>query len=113
MTFDVIPDQKTRAAVFRLGESHIELLEPTVPDSPIGRFLDKRGEGIHHVCFRVDDIYATIARLRRARIKLIDEEPRQGAGGCLVCFVHPSSTGGVLIELSQPATSQLPHRQGR
>ena len=97
-----VPEQKVRAAMLPIGESRIELLEATSEDSPISRFLEKRGPGIHHIAVRVDDIRAALANLRSKGARLIDEEPRQGAGGCLVAFVHPSSTGGVLLELVQP-----------
>ena len=84
-----------------IGESRIELLEATSPDSPIARFLEKRGPGIHHVAIRVDDIYAALQHLKQQGARLIDSEPRKGASGCLVAFVHPSSAGGVLLELVQ------------
>ena len=96
-----VPDQKVRVAMLPIGESRIELLEATSEDSPISRFIEKRGPGIHHVAIRVDDIYAALAQLRDKGARLIDEEPRKGASGCLVAFVHPSSAGGVLIELIQ------------
>jgi methylmalonyl-CoA/ethylmalonyl-CoA epimerase len=91
--------QKDRVAMLPIGESRIELLEGTSADSPIARFLEKRGPGIHHIAVRVDDIRAALANLKQKGARLIDEEPRTGAGGCLVAFVHPSSTGGVLLEL--------------
>jgi methylmalonyl-CoA epimerase len=84
-----------------IGDSRIELLEATSDDSPISRFLEKRGPGIHHIAVRVDDIRAALADLKQKGARLIDEEPRTGAGGCLVAFVHPSSTDGVLLELVQ------------
>ena len=96
-----VAEQKVRVAMLPIGESHIELIEATSEDSPISRFLEKRGPGIHHIAVRVDDIRAALANLRAKGARLIDEEPRQGAGGCLVAFVHPSSTGGVLLELVQ------------
>jgi methylmalonyl-CoA/ethylmalonyl-CoA epimerase len=96
-----VAGQKVRVAMLPIGESRIELLEATSADSPISRFLEKRGPGIHHIAVRVDDIRAVLADLRAKGARLIDEEPRQGAGGCLVAFVHPSSTGGVLLELVQ------------
>lgn len=96
-----VAEQKVRVAMLPIGESRIELLEATSEDSPISRFLEKRGPGIHHIAVRVDDIRAALANLRAKGARLIDEEPRQGAGGCLVAFVHPSSTGGVLLELVQ------------
>jgi methylmalonyl-CoA epimerase len=96
-----VPDQQVRVAMLPVGESHIELLEATSPDSPIARFIDKRGPGIHHIAMRVDDIYAELARLKEKGARLIDETPRVGAGGCLVAFVHPSAANGVLLELVQ------------
>jgi methylmalonyl-CoA/ethylmalonyl-CoA epimerase len=83
------------------GDSLVELLEAESADSPIGRFIAKRGPGIHHVCFAVDDLAATLDRCRAAGIRLVDEVPRQGAEGKPVAFLHPSSTGGVLVELTE------------
>jgi methylmalonyl-CoA/ethylmalonyl-CoA epimerase len=94
-----VPAQKVRVAMLPLGESRIELLEPTSDDSPISKFLAKRGPGIHHVALRVGNIRTALAELKANGTRLIDEEPRVGAGGCLVAFIHPSSMGGVLIEL--------------
>ena len=94
-----VASQKVRVAMLPLGESRVELLEPTSEDSPISRFLAKRGPGIHHIAVRVEDIRASLAKLREKGARLIDEQPRTGAGGCLVAFIHPSSTGGVLLEL--------------
>jgi methylmalonyl-CoA epimerase len=96
-----VADQKVRVAMLPAGESRIELLEPTAPDSPISKFLEKRGGGLHHVAFEVDDIRSVLERLRSLGFRLIDEEPRIGAGGCLIAFVHPASAGGVLLELVQ------------
>ncbi|MEO7540238.1 MAG: methylmalonyl-CoA epimerase [Pyrinomonadaceae bacterium] len=96
-----VPDQKVRVAMLPLGESRIELLEPTSDDSPISKFLDKRGGGIHHIAVEVDDIESALSRLRSQGMRLIDETPRIGAEGCLVAFVHPSSASGVLLELVQ------------
>lgn len=90
-----------RIAGFAAGDSLVELLEPGEADSPIGRFLEKRGPGIHHICFAVDDLDATLAKCRDAGMKLVDEEPRIGAEGKRIAFLHPSSTGGILIELSE------------
>ena len=97
-----VPSQKVRVAMLPVGESRIELLEPTSEDSPISRFLAKRGPGIHHIAVQVDDIEAALRDLKARGARLIDEQPRTGAGGCLVAFIHPSSTGGVLLELVQP-----------
>lgn len=98
---EVVEDQKVRVAMLPLGESRIELLEPTSDDSPISKFLEKRGGGIHHIAVEVEDIEASLARLRERGMRLIDELPRIGAEGCLVAFVHPSSANGVLLELVQ------------
>jgi methylmalonyl-CoA/ethylmalonyl-CoA epimerase len=94
-----VSTQKVRVAMLPLGESRIELLEATSDDSPISKFLAKRGPGIHHVALRVGNIRTALAELKANGTRLIDEEPRVGAGGCLVAFIHPSSMGGVLIEL--------------
>jgi methylmalonyl-CoA/ethylmalonyl-CoA epimerase len=96
-----VPEQKTRVALIQLGESRLELLEAMEEDSPIGRFIAKRGEGLHHLCFQVEDLERTLLRLKEAGVRLIDEIPRRGAGNCLVAFIHPTSTCGVLVELSQ------------
>jgi len=96
-----VADQKVRVAMLPIGESRIELLEGTAPDSPIARFIEKRGPGIHHLAVNVEDIYSALAELKEDGVRLIDTEPRIGAGGCLVAFVHPSSMGGVLLELVQ------------
>ena len=98
-----VASQKVRVAMLPLGESRVELLEPTSDDSPISKFLAKRGPGIHHLAVRVQDIRASLAELKEKGARLIDEEPRPGAGGCLVAFIHPSSTGGVLLELVEHA----------
>lgn len=90
-----------RIAGFLAGDSLVELLEAQSPDSPIGKFVTKRGPGIHHICFAVDDLNATLDRCRRAGIKLIDDVPRMGAEQKRIAFLHPSSTGGVLIELTE------------
>jgi methylmalonyl-CoA epimerase len=92
--------EQVNAAMLPVGESRIELLEPTSPDSVIGKFLEKRGEGIHHVALKVPDLSAAIERLRAAGARILNE-PRPGAGGHLYSFVHPTSTGGVLLELIQ------------
>src|SRR2546423_3987983 len=88
--FETVEDQKVRVAMLPIGESRVELLEPTSDDSPISKFLEKRGGGIHHIAIEVDDIEATLAKLKSRGTKLIDEKPRIGAEGCLVAFVHPS-----------------------
>ena len=91
-----------RIAGLAAGESLVELLEAETPDSPIGKFVAKRGPGIHHVCFTVDDLDGTLDRCRAHGIRLIDERPRIGAEGKRIAFLHPSSTSGVLVELSEP-----------
>lgn len=101
--YETVEDQEVRVAKLSGGDDVIELLEPTTESSPISKFLEKRGGGIHHVCLEVDDIEATLARFKEQGLRLIDETPRIGAGGCRIAFVHPKSTGGVLIELSEGA----------
>jgi methylmalonyl-CoA/ethylmalonyl-CoA epimerase len=96
-----ITEQGVNIAMLPLGETHIELLEPLGENSPVEKFLQKRGPGIHHLAVRVDDIRATLAELKQNGTRLIDETPRVGARGCLVAFVHPSATNGVLLELVQ------------
>lgn len=96
-----VPEQRVKVAFFRIGDSGIELLEATSPDSPIAKFIEKRGEGVHHLSFEVDDIEAEIARLKNNGFQLIDEIPRIGADGYLVAFLHPRSTNGVLVEISE------------
>lgn len=98
---EIVEDQKVRVAMLPIGESRVELLEPTSEDSPISKFLEKRGGGIHHIAVETDDIEAALAKLKANGARLIDEKPRIGAEGCLVAFVHPSTTGGVLLELVQ------------
>ena len=90
-------------AAFDGGGMRLELLCSTDPEGPIGRFVAKRGEGIHHVCYRVDDVAAVLAHLKAKGLRTLDETPRPGAGGCQVAFIHPKSAGGVLVEISQPS----------
>lgn len=97
-----VPDQKIRAAVFRVGESTIEILESTSPDGPVGKFLEKNGEGIHHLCFEVGDASAALSRAKEKGVRLIDETPRTGVHGMRIGFLHPKSTFGVLTEFAQP-----------
>ena len=102
---DVVPMDDAdgaRIAGLAAGDALVELLEPEKADSPIGKFIAKRGPGIHHVCFVVDDLAGALDRCRATGIRLIDEQPRIGAEGKLIAFLHPSSTGGVLIELTEP-----------
>jgi methylmalonyl-CoA epimerase len=94
-----VEEQGIVATMFDVGESRIELLEPTRPDSPVGKFLEKRGEGFHHVAFQVDDLEATLKELKESGVDLIDEKPRVGAGGTRMAFVHPRDAHGVLTEL--------------
>ena len=98
---ETVEDQKVRVAMLPVGETNIELLEPTSDDSPISKFLEKRGGGIHHIAVEVEDINASLAKLKAEGMRLIDESPRIGAENCLVAFVHPASSGGVLLELTQ------------
>lgn len=95
-----VPTEKVRAAFLPVGESHLELLEPTEPGSTIAKFLEKRS-GLHHVCLLVDDLDAALAEMRARGVALVGEAPRPGAGGCRVAFVHPRSAGGVLLELKE------------
>ena len=96
---EVVEEQGVVATMFWIGESMIELVQPTRPDSPVGRFLERRGEGVHHVAYQVDDLEAILEELRSNGVELVDEEPRVGAGGTRVAFVHPKSAFGVLTEL--------------
>lgn len=97
------PETKDGATIVSLpfGESEVELLQPTSPDSPIAKFLAKRGPGIHHVCYRVPDLDRTLERCREAGFRLVDETPRIGAGGKRIAFIHPKSTAGILVELTE------------
>jgi methylmalonyl-CoA/ethylmalonyl-CoA epimerase len=103
-----VTERRVRVAMLPIGETRIELLEPTSEDSPIAKFLAKRGPGLHHIAIRVDDIRSTLGRLKEQGARLIDETPRTGAGGSLVAFIHPSSTNGVLLELVEHTTRE-PH----
>jgi methylmalonyl-CoA epimerase len=96
-----VPSQRVRAHFVPVGEATLELLEPTAPDSPIAKFIEKRGPGVHHVTLRVDDLNEALGRLKARGVRLIDEAPREGAEGALIAFVHPASTHGVLVELKQ------------
>jgi methylmalonyl-CoA epimerase len=104
---EVVEEQGIVATTFRVGESMIELVQPTRRDSPVGRFLERRGEGVHHVAYEVEDLEATLRELKKSGVQLVDEEPRRGAGGTRVAFVHPKSAFGVLTELVE-----LPGRGG-
>ena len=96
-----VDNQQVNSAMFSFGDTSVELMESTAPGSSIAKFIEKRGEGMHHLSFAVDDITTELARLRKAGFQLIDEQPRKGADNCLVAFLHPKSTNGVLIEISQ------------
>ena len=98
---EAVPEQKVKTAFFPVGESSLEFLESTEVEGPIGKFIAKRGPGIHHICFEVDDIEAAVKTLVAKGVRMIDETPRKGAHGCRVAFIHPSETGGALMELSQ------------
>ena len=104
---EVVGEQGLIAAMFRVGESMVELVQPTGPDTPVGRFLARRGEGFHHVAYEVDNLEAALRELRQNGVEIIDEEPRVGAGDTRMAFVHPRSTFGVLTELVE-----LPKRGG-
>jgi len=97
--YDEVDDQGVRVAMLTIGESRIELLEPTREDSPIEKFMTKRGEGIHHIAVRVDNIEQTLEKLKASGVRLIDSAPRNGAHNTRIAFIHPSSTHGVLLEL--------------
>ncbi len=99
---EVVEDQKVRTAIFQAGETRIELLEPTDDESPVSGFLKKRGEGIHHIAYRSDQLKADLDKLKAHGIRLIDEQPREGAHGNRIAFIHPKSSGKVLTELCQP-----------
>lgn len=98
---ETVAEQKVTTAFFPVGDSEVELLESTAPDGPIAKYLEKRGEGIQHIAFRVENIEEALAELKEKGIRLIDEKPRLGAGGAKIAFLHPKSTHGVLIELSE------------
>lgn len=99
---EVVADQKVKVAVMKLGDSAIELIEPVTDDSPISKFLEKRGEGLHHISLEVEDLAKQLEQLKSRDVRLIDEQARVGAEGRLIAFIHPDSTGGVLVELCQP-----------
>ena len=98
---ETVAEQKVTTAFFPVGDSEVELLESTAPDGPIAKYLEKRGEGIQHIAFRVENIEEALAELKEKGIRLIDEKPRMGAGGAKIAFLHPKSTHGVLIEISE------------
>ena len=96
-----VTEQKVKVAMLQVGESRIELLEPTTEDSPVAKFIEKNGEGIHHIAYEVEDIEATLNTLKDKGVRLIDETPRHGAHNSLIAFLHPKATGGVLTEICQ------------
>ena len=104
LDIEVVEEQGVRVAKLDTGNTHIELLEPLSPDTPVGKFLAQRGPGLHHICVGVEAIGERLTCLKEKGIKLINETPKIGAGGAQIAFVHPKSTGGVLVELSQPQT---------
>ncbi|RZB32448.1 MAG: methylmalonyl-CoA/ethylmalonyl-CoA epimerase [Desulfobacteraceae bacterium Eth-SRB2] len=98
---ETVEEQKVTTAFFPVGESEVELLESTAPDGPIAKFLEKKGPGIHHVAFRVENVEEALAELKEKGIRLIDEKPRMGAGGAKIAFLHPKATNGILVELCE------------
>jgi methylmalonyl-CoA/ethylmalonyl-CoA epimerase len=100
-SIETVPDQKVKTAFFQIGQTKIELLESTEPEGPIGKFIEKRGEGIHHIAFASDGIEKALKELSQKGIKLIDEKPRKGAEGLNIAFLHPKNTFGVLTELCE------------
>lgn len=98
---ETVEEQKVKTAFFPVGESEVELLESTTPDGPVAKFIEKKGQGFQHVAFRVANIDEALAELKAKDIKLIDQEPRIGAGGARIAFLHPKATGGVLVELCE------------
>ena len=98
---ETIDAQKVTTAFFPVGESEVELLESTAPDGPVAKYIEKRGQGIQHIAFRVENIEAALDELKEKGVKLIDEKPRKGAGGAKIAFLHPKATGGVLVELCE------------
>ena len=98
---ELVASENVKTTFFQVGENKIELLEATSEDSPIQKFIEKRGEGVHHIAFDVKDIYAEMERLKKEGFVLLNDQPKQGADNKLVCFVHPKNTNGVLIELCQ------------
>ncbi len=98
---EVVEEQKVKTAFLPIGDSEVELLESTAPDGPIAKFIDKNGQGVQHIAFRVDNLEQRLAELKEKGVRLIDEKPRRGAGGAKIAFLHPKSTYGVLIELCE------------
>lgn len=100
---ETVPGRKVTVGFIQIGETRLELVQPDSPDSPIAKFLEQRGPGLQHICLEVEDIEAEFKRLTEAGVRMVDKSPQPGAHGTRVCFIHPSATGGVLIELSQPS----------
>ena len=98
---ETIDTQKVTTAFFPVGESEVELLESTAPDGPVAKYIDKKGPGIQHIAFQVEDIEAALEELKQKGVRLIDQKPRIGAGGAKIAFLHPKATGGVLVELCE------------
>lgn len=98
---ETVEEQKVTTAFFPVGESEVELLESTSPDGPVAKYIEKKGAGIQHIAFRVEDINAALDELKEKGVRLIDEKPRIGAGGAKIAFLHPKETGGVLVELCE------------
>ena len=101
---EVIPDQGVHELLFRLGDAYVQLVAPLSPDTPVGRFLAKRGEGIHHVGYAVADVAGALEELRALGVEVVDQRPKIGSGGTIIAFVHPKAVRGVLIELVQEGT---------
>jgi methylmalonyl-CoA/ethylmalonyl-CoA epimerase len=98
---EIVSDQKVKTAMMNVGESRLEFLEAVSEDSPISRFIQKKGEGIHHICFQVENLEEKLTILKSNGVQLIDEKARKGAGGNIIAFIHPKSTGGILVELAE------------
>lgn len=98
---EIVEEQKVKVAFLPLGDSELELLESTLPDGPIAKFIEKKGEGIQHIAFRVNNIEEALEKLKKEGVRLIDEKPRYGAGGAKIAFLHPKSTNGILVELCE------------
>lgn len=107
--YETVPSEKVKIALLKIGDTRIELLEATSPDSPIARFIERRGEGLHHIAFQVDDASAALSYAKRKGIQLIDETPRRGADGNDIAFLRPNSTHGVLVEFCEPVDKKTRH----
>lgn len=98
---ETVPEQKTKAGFLKIGETNIELVQPAGPDSPIAKFIETRGQGIHHICFEVDDLESEVKEYLKKGAVMVDQQPKRGAHGTKVAFIHPKSSGSVLIELCE------------